>query len=79
LIRSSAPPAFPCNNRDGVSNPLESKKISSLMSSAATIVVFVAAGIDETGSARQLPGVMTSTRLATSARLTTTRRSRVQA
>ncbi len=79
LISASRPSSVPRISRDGVSNPLESRKNSSPWLSAETMTVLVAAGIPESGSRRQLPGVAISTRLATSARVTINSRSRVQA
>jgi hypothetical protein len=58
---------------------LDAKKISSPRSSASMMTVWMAAGMPATGSARQLPGVMSSTQLATSTSVTSTSRSRVHA
>lgn len=77
LISVSAPPAVPCSRRDGVRKPLESRKISSPSLSAATITVLVFAVRPGIGSRAHVPGVTTSTWLATSASVTTTSRSRV--
>ena len=60
LICSSGPSAGPCSSRDGVSNPLESRKISSPSSSVSTMTVLVLSGMPGTGSASQLPGVTIS-------------------
>ena len=79
LISSSCPSPVPRSSRDGESNPLESRKNSSPVSSAATITVLVAAGMPATGSRRQSPGVTISTRLATSASVTISSRSLVHA
>ena len=79
LIWSSGPAPVPRSSREGVTNPLESRKNSSPVSSAATTTVLVASGMPGTGSRRQVPGVTISTRLATSARVTISRRSRVHA
>ena len=70
---------MPCNSRGGVSKLSEYRKISLLNSSVALITVSVLSGTPCTGSASQLPGVTTCTRLATSTRVTTTNRSRVHA
>ena len=89
---------MPRINRDGVSNPLESRKNSSLVSSAETMTVLVASGMPETGvrcqsprddrklgdagrggSSPMGPGLTISTRLATSASVTISSRSRVHA
>ena len=79
LIWSSCPSPVPRISREGVSNPLESRKNSSPVSSAETMTVLVASGMPDTGSRCQLPGVTISTRLATSASVTISRRSRVHA
>ena len=102
LIWSSCPSDWPSKvpriSRDGVSNPLESRKNSSPVSSAETMTVLVASGMPGTGVRRQLPGddrklgepersgsspmepgLTISTRLATSASVTISRRSRVHA
>ena len=79
LTSVSSPPAAPCSSRDGVSKPLQSRKISSPCGSAATMEVLVFSGRPDTACESQVPGVNTSTRLATSARVTTTSRSRVHA
>lgn len=79
LTASSGPPTAPCSSRDGAVKPLESRNTSSECSSAATITVLVLSGMPGTAVRSQVPGVTTSTRLATSARVTITRWSRVQA
>ena len=79
LISVSSSPTWPHSSRDGLSNPLESRKISSPYSSASTITVVALAGMPATGSRCHEPGVTTSTRVATSTRVTRTSRSRVQA
>ena len=79
LICSRGPLPVPRNRREGLSNPLESRKNSSPVSSTATTTLLVAAGMPGNGSRSQLPGVTISTRLATSASVTSSRRSRVHA
>ena len=79
LITSKWPSVVPYNNRDGVRNPLESRKISSPVWSAVTIAVLLLGSRPRAGVRVQVRGVTMSTRLATSVRVTITSRSRVQA
>ena len=82
LISVNSSPALPCSRREGVRNPLESRKISSPVGSAATITVLAKAAASPTpgtGSRCHVPGVTISVLLATSARVTITNRSRVHA
>ena len=50
LICSSGPSTVPCSSRDGVVNPLESRKISSPRSSMSTMTALVLSGMPGTGS-----------------------------
>ena len=60
-------------------NPLRSRKSSSPRSSVSTMTALVLSGMPGTGSASQLPGVTVCTRLTTSASVTMTSLSFVQA
>ena len=79
LIWSRCRSPVPRSSRDGrvESTGVEEELVAGVVGGDDTVLV--AAGIPGTGSRRQVPGVTISTRLATSARVTSNSRSRVHA